>query len=70
MEKLRGNDCEDSIFLISRGIQFQSWGGGRNQKTFSPILNHHLRSGDYGFCLKVQADYVDILADMYVLPHM
>ena len=34
------NDCEDLDFLISRGIQFQSWGGGgcATEKSLSPIL--------------------------------
>ena len=47
-------------FLFSRGIQFQSWVAqpktpshpSQNSLWEQPV-DHHLRSGDYRFCLKV-----------------
>ena len=56
--------CVDLDFLISRGIglQFQSW-GPQPKKPFHPSwsslweqpVDHHLKSGDYGFCLKIES---------------
>ena len=81
MENLGRNIKFLIFFEMTVKIQISSIsraGGQRPKRPFHPFYNslweqpvdHVLRSGDYGFCLKVYADYGDKLSDIYVILYM